>query len=138
MTDKNNYRKTTFIIFASVIPFLLVRLFTRASTEMVWVFGKETHLGCWFKDYFGFPCPYCGITRSIILTLYGDFHSAFQLNVAGPLFICGIGMFLVSLTVASLTRTHIAEKRTIIISTIYFSFVTLVSFANWIMKIINL
>lgn len=35
---------------------------------------------CWVRLAFGFPCPFCGITRAAGLFLKGDFAGAFQMH----------------------------------------------------------
>jgi len=69
---------------------VLLRVAAWADANQVWLFGKQLHWGCWFKEHYGFPCPTCGMTRSVILTMHGDFHNAFLLNPAGPFLIAGL------------------------------------------------
>jgi len=47
---------------------------------------------CLFHQFFGIPCPGCGITRSLLSLLVGDIHRAWILNPAGPF----LGMSLVA------------------------------------------
>jgi hypothetical protein len=39
---------------------------------------------CWIKRWLGFPCLSCGLTRSILHTLHGDWWGALQLHPLGP------------------------------------------------------
>lgn len=39
---------------------------------------------CVWRSYFGFNCPGCGLTRSVVLTAHGDFAAAFALHRIGP------------------------------------------------------
>ena len=72
------------------LALVLLRGVTWANLDQVWGFGRELHWGCWCKQHFGIPCPTCGMTRSVILTLRGDFYSALQLNPGGPRLIAGL------------------------------------------------
>lgn len=67
-----------------------LRVAAWADANQVWLFGRQLHWGCWFREHYGFPCPTCGMTRSVILTIHGDFHNAFLLNPAGPFLIAGV------------------------------------------------
>ena len=55
--------------------------------------GRELHWGCWFKETFGIPCPTCGVTRSVILTLHGRVGQAIALNIGGPALVAGCMIF---------------------------------------------
>ncbi|HKP72093.1 MAG TPA: DUF2752 domain-containing protein, partial [Pyrinomonadaceae bacterium] len=54
----------------------LIRALASATSERVFVLGRELHWGCWFKARFGVPCPTCGMTRSVLLSLHGQFVEA--------------------------------------------------------------
>jgi len=41
--------------------------------------------GCIFNTITGIPCPLCGITRSMYITLHGEFIGAFFLHPLGPI-----------------------------------------------------
>src|SRR5712692_2950279 len=88
---------------SSLAPFLVgvflflqlaaVRFLTWADTSRVWVLGRELHWDCWFKERFGIPCPTCGMTRSVILTLHGHLGQAIVLNAGGPALVAGLAVF---------------------------------------------
>jgi disulfide bond formation protein DsbB len=42
---------------------------------------------CFFQRHFGVPCPTCGMTRSVVLTLHGQLGTALRINPAGPLWV---------------------------------------------------
>ncbi|MGE5644351.1 MAG: DUF2752 domain-containing protein [Acidobacteriota bacterium] len=42
---------------------------------------------CLLRRAAGIPCPTCGMTRSVVLTLRGDPAAAFAINPAGPLWV---------------------------------------------------
>jgi uncharacterized membrane protein YgdD (TMEM256/DUF423 family) len=64
-----------------------------ATTKSVSFFGRELNWSCSFKQMFGIPCPNCGMTRSVLLTLRGHLGDAFTLNPAGPLLVLGTLLF---------------------------------------------
>lgn len=63
------------------------------------VFGTHAHEKgltlCLFKNATGFPCPSCGITRSLLMFISADFEKGFLLNPLG-LFV-GVAMLIVPL-----------------------------------------
>jgi hypothetical protein len=86
---------------------ILLRIAAWADASQVWLFGRQLNWGCWFKEHYGFPCPTCGMTRSVILTMHGDFHDAFLLNPAGPFLIAGL--LLVTLIALRLPMAGLKE-----------------------------
>lgn len=88
---------------------VVLRVAAWADASQVWLFGRQLHWGCWFKEHFGIPCPTCGMTRSVILTMHGDFHSAFLLNPAGPFLI--VGLLLVAIISLRLPLIGLKEIR---------------------------
>ena len=76
-----------------VLQLLLWRALTSATPSSVSFAGRELDLACSFKQRFGVPCPNCGMTRSVLLSLHGDLARAFALNPAGPLLVVGTVLF---------------------------------------------
>jgi len=46
------------------------------------LFAEQNMLPCMSKTVFGFDCPGCGLQRSILLLLQGDFWEAFKMYPA--------------------------------------------------------
>jgi hypothetical protein len=67
-----------------------LRLVASADLNSVTFAGRALHWGCWFRQRFGVPCPFCGMTRSFLLALHAQFNSAWQLNPAGLLLVLGL------------------------------------------------
>lgn len=81
-----------------MVPFFLV------------FFNQNTHLEteqslCPLKMLTGFPCPGCGITKSLVYFYEGDFQKSLYYNLFGPLVIA----FCVA-TIAVLTTELITKK----------------------------
>jgi len=79
------------------VQLVLIRSLASATSERVYVFGRELHWECWFRQQFSFPCPTCGLTRGVLLTLHGHVGAAFRLNPTAPLLVCGLIAFAVAL-----------------------------------------
>ena len=60
---------------------------------------------CLFKSISHFPCPSCGITRSVLAIMKADFYAAFMFNPMG--FVLFIMMFIIPIWVL----TDIIRKR---------------------------
>jgi hypothetical protein len=129
----------------SLLSLLAVKLAAFATADVVWVLGYETHIGCWFKDAFHAPCPFCGMTRSVVLTLQGDLPAAFRLNAAGPPIIfgtlaLGIGMLFLSFAGGAARPSGASNnygKKILTAAAIYFSLVALFSVAYWILRLLG-
>ena len=52
---------------------------------------------CLFRQLTGLPCPACGMTRSIVLTLDGHLGTALRLNLAGPVWVLAVATLAVAL-----------------------------------------
>jgi Protein of unknown function (DUF2752) len=118
-----------------LLQLLLVRFLTAADASRVWVVGRELHIGCWFRDRFGIPCPACGLTRSTILFLYGHFDQAFRLNAAGPVLAGGLLIFS-GLMLHSSIFPNVAKSKTTPVLVVAFGWLfALVMVVQWLIKL---
>jgi len=115
-----------------------LRWLMMADAERVYVWGQPINVTCAFKRSFGVPCPTCGMTRSVVLALAGEWPLAWQINPAGPLLAAGLaalGVSLLALTLAKQKRrAHAARatRRWIQIWALgYGGLVIVVLFAHW-------
>ena len=69
------------------------RLLFSADREHVTFAGATFGAACAFRERFGVPCPACGMTRSVVLTLHGDVATAAELNPGGPVAVFGLLYF---------------------------------------------
>src|ERR1700690_1487684 len=74
-----------------------VGILLRASQDGVWLLGHRLGGVCWFQRLTGVPCPTCGMTRSIVLTLNGHLGTALRLNLAGPGWVLAVATLAVAL-----------------------------------------
>jgi hypothetical protein len=134
------------LVGASLLALLAVlRAFASANSERVFVFGRELQWGCLFRRAFGIPCPICGMTRGVLLTLDGHLGDALRLNPAAPLLVAGLVLFAVALVFVaiyqrardplSVGRLH---ARVRIISRAYAGLLFAVLFAHWIAEVLPL
>ena len=75
----------------------VLRANASATGNSVTFAGRELHWECAIRQRFGVPCPSCGLTRSVLLTLHGHFASALDLNPAGPLILLGAVLLAASM-----------------------------------------
>ncbi len=74
-----------------------VGILLRASQDGVWILGHPVGGVCLFQRLTGVPCPTCGMTRSIVLTLNGHLWTALRLNLAGPVWVLAVATLAVAL-----------------------------------------
>jgi hypothetical protein len=71
---------------------LVTRALATATPQAVYFNGQELLWGCSIRQTFGIPCPACGLTRSVLLTLHGHLGAAFEVNPGGPLVVLGLAL----------------------------------------------
>ncbi|MCW5978899.1 MAG: DUF2752 domain-containing protein [Bryobacteraceae bacterium] len=79
------------------------RALLTADDAAVYLAGRPIGWPCSMRAQFGLPCPTCGLSRSVVLSLHGEFAAAWGLTPAGPLFVAalaGIGVALLALACA--------------------------------------
>ncbi|HEX7177403.1 MAG TPA: DUF2752 domain-containing protein [Pyrinomonadaceae bacterium] len=121
---------------------VLLGVLGSATTESVTFAGRELHWGCSFREWFGIPCPNCGMTRSVLLSLHGQLTEAVSLNPAGPLLVLGIllfsaAMFFLMAYESRHTGTALARARSSITrgSLAYAALMLVVWMGHWVRAI---
>jgi len=66
------------------------RILLRATASGVTLLGDSLGGECLFRRLTGRPCPACGMTRSVILTLNGQIGAAWKVNFAGPAWVLAV------------------------------------------------
>lgn len=84
-------------ILTLMIPFFLM------------IFNEDNHLEtdqslCPFKMVTGFPCPGCGITKSLVYLYHGDFYKSITYHLLGPFVILFCIMTIIVLSVELVTK----------------------------------
>jgi hypothetical protein len=125
-----------------LLQLAILRAVASATPERAYLFGRELHWDCWFKQRLGFPCPTCGMTRSVLLSLHGQFTEAAHVNPAGLLLALGLvllGLSLIFLMFYRERRTSLAagavHRRIRLGASVYGSLLVVVLFAHWLAEI---
>ncbi|HEX8456297.1 MAG TPA: DUF2752 domain-containing protein [Pyrinomonadaceae bacterium] len=128
-----------------LLQLALLRALASVVEGRVHVAGRELPWECWFKRRFDVPCPTCGMTRSVLLTLHGQWSAAWGLNPAGLFLVCGLaslGLALVFLALYRRRRTPRAsgalQRRIRIATKVYAHALVLVLVAHWLAEMANL
>lgn len=77
---------------ALVAAGVVTRALATATPQAVFFNGQELAWACSIRQTFGIPCPACGLTRSVLLTLHGHLGAAFEVNPGGPLVVLGLAL----------------------------------------------
>ncbi|MDD2673712.1 MAG: DUF2752 domain-containing protein [Flavobacterium sp.] len=72
-------------------------------------FNEDNHLEtdqslCPFKMITGFPCPGCGITKSLVYFYHGDFYKSVSYHILGPFVIAFSVVSIVVLIMELITK----------------------------------
>jgi hypothetical protein len=72
-------------------------------------FNEDNHLEtdqslCPFKMITGFPCPGCGITKSLVYFYHGDFYKSVSYHILGPFVIAFSVVTIVVLIMELITK----------------------------------
>lgn len=59
---------------------------------------------CPFKMVTGFPCPGCGITKSLVYFYQGDIYKSISYHILGPFVIVFCGLTIIVLTTEIITK----------------------------------
>lgn len=88
---------------------IAARLLLRADFTRVYLAGHPLNIQCAFQASTGLPCPTCGITRSVVMSLHGQFADAWHMAPAGPVAFAGMVLFgLAMLAFAFLQQRSVA------------------------------
>jgi hypothetical protein len=90
------------------------RLLLRADETYVYVLGRPIRWACALKERTGLPCPTCGMTRSLALSLHGEWTRAWGLQPAGPVALAGLlalGIALLALAAVQSRGARTIEAR---------------------------
>jgi hypothetical protein len=88
----------------------LVRLLFSADPGRVYFLGHPILLECALRSKYGLPCPTCGMTRSVVLALHGDFALAWQLSPGGVAAVLGMALLGLAAWALALTQWRRAAK----------------------------
>lgn len=125
-----------------LLQLCILRSLASVRDGRVFVAGRELLWECWFKRWLDFPCPTCGLTRSVLHALHFRFGAAWQLNPAGLFLVSGLVLLALALLfLAFHRRRHMpaasgaVHRRIRIATKVYAHLLIAVLFAHWITEI---
>src|SRR2546430_2601175 len=72
---------------------VIAALVLRADESRVYVLGHPIAWVCALRSQYHLPCPTCGLTRSLVLSLHGELGRAWNIAPAGPVALFGLLAF---------------------------------------------
>jgi hypothetical protein len=75
---------------AIILDAALACVMLRADEARVYVLGHPITWVCGLRSRLGLPCPTCGMTRSVVLTLHGEVERAWRVAPVGPVALFGM------------------------------------------------
>ena len=95
---------------ATLLQGAIAALLFSADLDRVYFLGRPIRWVCGFRARFGLPCPTCGMTRSIVLSLHGEIARAWRLAPAGPVVVFGLLAFAIALLALAFTQLRRVPK----------------------------
>jgi hypothetical protein len=83
----------------------------RADAQRAFLFDHPLPTLCALRESLGLPCPTCGLTRALGLTLHGELGAAWQLFPAAPLVLLSLAGFAVALLTLDWRRAAGSARR---------------------------
>ncbi len=88
------------------------RLMLRADETSVYFLGHPIAWTCWMRTHLGVPCPTCGLTRGLVLSLHGRWGEAWRFFPAAPVALVGalaLASALLALAVCQASESRMAQ-----------------------------
>jgi hypothetical protein len=76
-----------------LLHLIALPLVLRADREFVYFGSTALPEMCSLRKIYGIPCPTCGMTRGVVLTLHGQVKDAAATNAAAPV-LAGVSLIL--------------------------------------------
>jgi hypothetical protein len=91
---------------AIALTLAILRVVLRADGARAYLLGHPIDVGCAFHTRTGLPCPMCGVTRSVAMTLHGDLSQAFALFPTAPVVSFGLAALCAALVADFVLRAR--------------------------------
>jgi hypothetical protein len=95
---------------AILLQAALARVLLRADSRFVYLLGRPLDWTCSVRSRFGLPCPGCGMSRSVVLSLHGDAGAAWQMAPGGPVAVYGLLVLAGALVILGLMQSKRGSK----------------------------
>jgi hypothetical protein len=89
----------------------VLHLALRADAQRAFLFDYPLPTLCALRESLGLPCPTCGLTRALGLTLHGELGAAWQLFPAAPLLLLSLAAFAAALITIDWRRAASSARR---------------------------
>lgn len=124
---------------ALVVAAFVTRALAAATPAAVYFNGRELDWACSVRQQFGVPCPACGLTRSVLLTLHGHLGAALEVNPGGPLVVLGVALLAALMFALAFPRRPPAARefdrlvrRLVLAASAYGCLTAVVLLAHWV------
>ena len=94
-----------------LVDALAARLSLSADEVRVYLFGCPIGWECSMRRA-GLPCPTCGLTRSMVMALHGQFARAWQMAPGGPVLLAGALLAAVALLLWGVRQKQVPHAAT--------------------------
>ena len=81
-----------------------------ADGARVYVLGRPIQVACALRQRYGLPCPTCGISRSLVLSVHGRFAEAWRVAPVGLVLIGGLAVFAAMMLVLAMIQWRGAAR----------------------------
>lgn len=95
---------------AILLEAVMAGLLLRADEARIYVLGRPVGWVCGLKSRLGLPCPTCGMTRSLVLSLHGEISRAWHMAPGGPVIMFGLLGFAAALLVLACMQWQGAKR----------------------------
>jgi hypothetical protein len=89
---------------AGLVQLAAARALLQADEARVYLMGHALQLQCAFRAATGLPCPTCGISRGIVMSVHGELARAWKLAPAAPFAVCGLAALSFGLLALGVAR----------------------------------
>lgn len=87
---------------------LAARLAFSADATRIYIFGHPIAWECSMRRA-GLPCPTCGLTRSMVMMLHGEFARAWQMAPGGPVLLAGALLAAIALLIWGVRQKRVPQ-----------------------------
>jgi hypothetical protein len=122
------------ILFKAVIVSLLLSVFL---VSIFIIPEKTKFLTCQFKQFTGYSCPSCGLTRSFHAFSHMNFQESYRFHLMGPIIYVALLFVLMKFSVEIVIREEIKLKHNPRITKLIIISFFCILFCFWFMRFIQ-